>query len=189
MALTFPTSPVRLPTSPRPPPLSATRGRGAAEARGGGTSLLTLPLLSPEVSRRPSRSQSPPPPRLVTAARFSTPIRVALKLPHSPRRWLGEGASVGAGKAALAATRALRRWPAPPGSAPPPGHFGPAGARAPRARGFGCPRLRWRWSRPPWRESVGRGWRCRRGSGEVDVLYDRVNHSPCPLWFPSRPTT
>ena len=33
----------------------------------------------------------------------------------------------------------------------------------------------------------GGGWRRRRGSGGVEVLCDRVNHSPCPRWFPSRP--
>lgn len=110
--------------------------------RGGGACLLTLPLLPPEVSRRPPWSQSPPPPRLVTAARFPTPIPLALKLPLSPGFWRVEGACRGAGKAALAAARGRRRVPAPAGGCSAAGSHRPGRARAARPAGFGCPGAR-----------------------------------------------
>lgn len=146
--------------------------------RGGGTSLLTLP---PEVSCRPPRSQSPPPPRLVTAAGFPTPIPLALKLPLSPGFWQGKGACVGAGKDALAAAGDPRRLPAPVGSTPPRGHTGQARVRAPGPPGFRCP--------PPRSaldialaaleggEYLAGAGGAEGGLGAVEVLCDRVNHS------------
>lgn len=197
MALTFPTSLVRLPTSPRPPPLPDPEKGGPAVARGGGTSLLPLPLLPPEVSGRPPRSQSPPPPRLVTAAQFPTPIPLALKLPLSPGVWRGAGACV-----------VCRRRKGSPRCRPRPTGAARAGrglhlhrvspSRRVHAlldrplRGSAAPLpapgLRWRSRWPLWTlESVDGGWRFRRGVGDVEVLCDRVNHSPCPLWFSSWP--
>ena len=166
MALTFPTSLVRLPTSPRPPPLSPAptslpgpgRGAGGGGARGGGTSLLTLPHLPPEVSGRLPRSQSPPPPRLATTARLPTPIPPALKLPLSLRFCPGEGACVGAGTVVLLSARGPRRLPAPGRVCASEGSRQPsARARSPDPQGSAGWGPRWRWPWPFWKENGAAG--------------------------------